>query len=161
MSDFADLIETWNINHRITLYLLDAIENDDLDSKPFGMRGRSVKVLFAHIHNVRMMWLQPINAKLAESIHKIPTRSRKDTKALTKDDLSSALQQSGDALSKAIEDRLQSGNISILKPSPTAFIGYLVSHESYHRGEICMTLTQAGHPVDEAVLQGMWVWDKR
>ncbi len=161
MSDFADLLETWYINHRITLYLLDAIDDDALDGKPTGMRGRSVKVMFAHIHNVRMMWLEPINSKLAESIPKIPTRSRKDTKALTKLDLSSALQQSGEALGKAIEARLQSGKVSILKLTPTAFIGYLVSHESYHRGEICMTLTQAGHPLDEAILQGMWVWDKR
>jgi uncharacterized damage-inducible protein DinB len=161
VSDFADLLETLTINHRITLYLLDAIDEEALEGKPVGMRGRSVKVMFAHIHNVRMMWLQQINAELAKPIDKIPTHTRKDILSLTKPDLTIALQQSGDALHKAIETRLQSGKIDILKPSPTAFIGYLISHESYHRGEICMTLTQAGHPLDDDVLQGMWVWDKR
>ena len=161
MSDYADLLETWYINHRITLYILEATKEDSFDSKPIGMPARDVKTLFAHIHNVRMMWLQPVNAELAKSIKKIPTRTRSDKAVITKPYLTTSLQQSGDALGKALEQRLQSGKISILKPTPTAFIGYLISHEAYHRAEICMTLTQAGHPLDESVLQGMWVWDKR
>lgn len=161
MSDYIDLLNTWYISHRITLYVLDAIDEKALDGKPIGMRGRSVKVLFAHVHNVRMMWLQPLNADLAKSINKIPTRTRNDKAIITKQYLTSALQQSGDALGKAIEQRLQFGKVSIMKPTPTAFIGYLISHEAYHRAEICMTLTQAGYPLDDAVMQGMWVWDKR
>lgn len=31
----------------------------------------------------------------------------------------------------------------------------------YHRGEICMTLTQAGYILSEAILYGQWDWDKR
>ena len=161
MSNYADLLDTWYINHRITLYVLDAVSDDGLEGQPLGMRARSIKTLFAHIHNVRMMWLQPINAELAKPINKIPTRSYAQQKAITKDRLTSALKESGDALGKAIEQRIVSGKTALFKPSPTAFIGYLVSHESYHRGEICMTLTQAGHPLDEDVLHGMWVWDKR
>ena len=108
-----------------------------------------------------MMWLQPIHADLARSIQKIPTRGNTHQKAITKTILTDALTNSGEALGKGIEDRLTSGKTAIFKPTPTAFVGYLISHEAYHRAEICMTLTQAGHPLSDAVLHGMWVWDKR
>jgi len=158
---YNDLIETWMINHRIMLYLLNAVHEDALDGKPVGMRGRNVKELFAHAHNVRMMWLQPINATLARDIPKIVTHTPRDRYNLNKAVLRDALTQSGEALGQAMADRLEQGKTDIFKPTPTAFIGYLVSHEAYHRGEICMTLTQAGYPVDDKILYGMWVWDKR
>lgn len=161
MSDHKELIETWYINHRITLYMLDAIDENALGDKPIGMRGRSVKVIFAHLHNVRMMWLQPINADLAKPIAKIPTRGRTVQNEISKTNLKDALTQSGEALGKAIQQRLESGKISIFKPTPTAFIGYLIAHEAYHRGEIGMTLTQGGHPLSDDLMHGMWVWDKR
>lgn len=157
----TELVETWLINHRIMLYLLDAVHEDALDGKPIGMRARNVKELFAHVHNMRMMWLQPINASLARDIPKIVTRTTKDQFNLTKPVLRDALTQSGEALGKAIQTRLREGKTDLFKPTPTAFVGYLVAHEGYHRGEICMTLTQAGYPLDDKVLYGMWVWDKR
>lgn len=157
----TDLIETWMINHRIMLYLLDAVDDDALDSKPIGMRGRNVKELFSHVHNIRMMWLQPINTTLARDIPKIVIRTSQEQVALTKPTLKQSLTKSGEKLGQAIQKRLDEGKTDIFKPTPTAFIGYLVAHESYHRAEICMTLTQAGHPLDDKILYGMWVWDKR
>lgn len=163
MTDTAhnDLIETWLISHRIMLYLLDAVDDDALDGKPVGMRARNVKELFAHVHNVRLMWLQPINTDLARGIPKIITRTPNEQFNLTKPVLKDALTQSGEALGQGIAERLQAGKIDIFRPNPTAFVGYLVAHEGYHRGEICMTLTQAGYPIDDRILYGMWVWDKR
>ena len=35
------------------------------------------------------------------------------------------------------------------KPHATAFLGYLISHESHHRGQIGWTLKQSGHPLDQ------------
>jgi uncharacterized damage-inducible protein DinB len=51
------LCETWDIHNRINLYLLAAIPDDAL-SASMSARGRTVYGLFAHIHNVRLMWLQ-------------------------------------------------------------------------------------------------------
>lgn len=161
MSDTADLIETWNINNRINLYLLDAIPDDALDGKPTGMRGRSVRELFIHIHNVRLMWLQPMDAERSKTLDKIAARTKSEREAITKSILNSALEKSATAMGEAIQTRIESGKLGILKPTPTAFIAYLISHESYHRGEICMTLTQAGHKLDDEIMYGMWVWDKR
>ncbi len=156
-----DLVETWLINHRIMLYLLDAVRDDALDGKPIGMRGRNIKELFAHVHNMRMMWLHPINPTLARDIPKLVIQTPQDQFNLTKPVLKQSLILSGEALGKGVAERLETNNTDIFRPNPTAFIGYLVAHEGYHRGEICMTLTQAGYPIDDRILYGMWMWDKR
>ncbi|MBK6586799.1 MAG: hypothetical protein IPG22_00550 [Acidobacteria bacterium] len=55
--DIQQLIETWQINNRINLYLLDAIAPEHL-ADGLSSKGRNVGEQFAHIHNVRLMWLK-------------------------------------------------------------------------------------------------------
>jgi len=47
------------------------------------------------------------------------------------------------------------------KPHAAAFLGYLISHESHHRGQIVLSLKQAGHPVDKKIQYGIWEWGVR
>ena len=51
------LLETWQIHDRINLYLLDAVDAESLGSYS-ASKGRSVGEQFAHVHNVRLMWLK-------------------------------------------------------------------------------------------------------
>jgi uncharacterized damage-inducible protein DinB len=37
----------------------------------------------------------------------------------------------------------------------------MISHESYHRAEIGIILTQSDHPLDKKVAYGMWEWGVR
>ena len=55
--DDKQLLETWDIHNRINLYLLDAVEPTALVSLS-ASKGRTVGEQFAHIHNVRLMWLK-------------------------------------------------------------------------------------------------------
>ena len=54
--DETQILETWEIHNRINLYLLEATEAPALISLS-ASKGRTVGEQFAHIHNVRLMWL--------------------------------------------------------------------------------------------------------
>ena len=145
------LIETWEINNKIDLYLLNAIEEEHLFSVSLS-KGRNVGEHFAHIHNVRLMWLKQAMPELLTSVEKI------EKEKITKQLLIEQLQKSSIAISNMLEKALKEGKLKGFKPHPTAFLGYIISHESHHRGQIVICLKQSGHPVDKKILFGLWEW---
>ena len=64
------LIDGWMINNRINRYLLDAIPREALASAS-ASKGRSVGEMFAHLHNVRLMWLKSAAPDLLEGLEKV------------------------------------------------------------------------------------------
>jgi len=148
------LLDTWVIHNRIHLYVLDAIAPDAL-SGVSASKGRSVGEQFAHIHNVRLMWLQSAAPDLLQGLEKV------EKNAIDKDLLRRSLEQSGQAIESLLKRGFEAGKIKGFKPHPAAFLGYLISHESYHRGEIGIILAQSGHPLDKKIAFGMWEWGAR
>jgi hypothetical protein len=53
--------------------------------------------------------------------------------ALTKDKLQEALTQSGEAIERLLRMGFEVGKIKGFELHSSAFLGYLISHESYHR----------------------------
>ena len=148
------LIETWNIHNRINLYLLDAIPDEALDAAL--PKNRSVRALFAHIHNVRLMWLKSAAPELLTGLDKLD----KDTADRTA--IHIALEASGDATAKLIRKAVAAdGKVKGFKPHVTAFLGYLISHESHHRGQIGWTLKSTGQPLSQKIAFGLWEWGVR
>ena len=152
--DAKQIIETWEIHNRINIYLLDAINEEHLTDIS-ASKGRNVGEQFAHIHNVRLMWLKAAAPDLLTGQNKI------EKGTISKTQLSGELNNSSVAIASLLQTGLESGRIKGFKPHPIAFLGYLISHESHHRGQIMLCLKQSGHPVDPKVQFGLWEWGSR
>lgn len=150
------LIDTWQINNRINLYLLDAIAREHL-ADVMTSKGRSVGKQFAHIHNVRLMWLKvslPVAMAALANIDK--------DAVIDKPLLESSLKASGEAIERLVERSVENGGkVKNFKPHVTAFLAYLTAHEAHHRSQIIIALKQAGHPLDKKILYGIWEWGTR
>jgi uncharacterized damage-inducible protein DinB len=148
------LIETWHIHNRINLYLLNTIDETHLTDIS-ASKGRNVGEQFAHIHGVRLMWLKASAPELLEGLTKI------EKGAITKKLLADELTKSADAIASLLQKGFETGKIKGFKPHAAGFMGYLISHESHHRGQIMLTLKQSGHAVDQKTQYGLWEWGSR
>jgi uncharacterized damage-inducible protein DinB len=149
------LVETWNIHNRINLYLLDAIADESLASS-LNAKSRTVYQLFAHIHNVRLMWLKAAAPDLLTGLVKLEGEDG-DRAQLRK-----ALDDSGTAVAELLRrGAAPGGKIKGFKPHAVAFLGYLIAHESHHRGQVGWTLKNTGAPLDRKVAYGLWEWGTR
>jgi uncharacterized damage-inducible protein DinB len=155
--DLADqIVDTWNINNRINLYLLDAIPPAALNDLS-ASKGRTVAQQLSHLHNVRLMWLKVSGPELMEGIEKIEKETAADKKLLAR-----RLKESGKAMEALLKNSLENGGrIKGFKPHITAFLAYVLAHESHHRGQIALSLKQSGHPLEKKVAYGMWEWGVR
>ena len=152
----SQIVDTWNIHNRINLYLLEAISSAALNDIS-ASKGRTVAEQLAHLHNVRLMWLKASRAELMEGLEKIEKETAADKKLLAR-----SLKESGNAMEELLRKSLENdGKIKGFKPHVTAFLGYIIAHESHHRGQIALTLKQAGHAIDKKVGFGIWEWGVR
>ena len=155
------LLTSFDTNERINQYLLDNLPAEAWRVDPPGGKGRDIASIAAHMHNVRVMWLKAAGGKPSlERDSKIPAQL--DRARLTAAQARKGLAESHAALRKVLERSLAAdGRIRSFRPDVVGFIGYLIAHDAHHRGQIAMLARQAGHPVSQKTMFGMWEWGSR
>jgi len=148
------LLSAFDTNNRINQYLIENLPAKAWSAKPTDGKGRTIAAIVAHMHNVRVMWLK---ATKADDIPEQLDRGKVTVKQAIR-----ALENSRIALQKVCQHALETdGRIKGFRPDVAGFFGYLITHDSHHRGQIAMLARQVGHPLPQKAIFGMWEWGSR
>lgn len=148
------LLEAFAANNRINQYMIANLPAEAWKAQLGGAKGRTISAIVAHMHNVRVMWLK------ASKADDIPDQLNRAT--VTPAEAIRALDRSREALSDVMSRALTSdGRVKGFRPDVAGFLGYLISHDAHHRGQITMLARQLGFPLPQKAMFGMWEWGSR
>ncbi len=115
-------------------------------------KGRTIAEIFAHLQNVRLMWLKAAgSAKLPDKLDRLTCTQAQVQVALSE----SALQCSGLIRTAC---NAAGGKVKNFRPNVVHFVGYLITHDAHHRGQICMLAREAGQGLAKTDEFGIWEW---
>ena len=148
---FSDaLLSAFDTNDRISQYLIENLPVEAWRAEPPQKKGRDIAAIVAHMHNVRVMWLKATKGDVPEQL---------DRHAVTPAQAKKGLDTSRAALREVLGSALSSdGRIKGFRPDVAGFFGYLIAHDAHHRGQITMLARQAGYPISQKAMFGMWEW---
>jgi uncharacterized damage-inducible protein DinB len=157
-----ELIAAWRTNHRVTTYLIENLPAELWSKNIPGSPRRTVRMLGAHIHNARCMWIKMIGGR-----HGIEVPATVDGRTVRPAELKRALARSNKSFIELIRLGVARGGAipsATWQNFPTDlahFLAYFVAHEAHHRGQLCMLARQLGHRLPAEVTAGLWQWKKR
>lgn len=151
------LVETWQISHRVTLKLLEALSDEALAATLSTRGGRDVARQLAHVHEVRLSFAEATSK--TNRTAKLPHFAKGESPS--KKHLRAALDASAKGIETSIREAWANGGKTPgFKRGVIPMVGYLVAHESHHRGSILLTVKQTGHKLTDELKWGLWDWNK-
>jgi uncharacterized damage-inducible protein DinB len=150
------LLDTWTIHHHMNMLLINNTTDDGMQKTLSTRGGRTVFQQWIHVHNVRMQWLEVTAKDIFLKYKVLDIKTPFDKKALIK-----ALDDSAAGIALLLSNSWDNdGKVKSFKKGIIPLLGYFISHESHHRGNIILTLKQCGEKIPDAVKWGLWEWGK-
>lgn len=125
-------LDTWEINNRINVLLLDSFTEESFRRALSANRASTLLEQFVHIHNTRLLWLEENDPSLASGFEKLKDRG------LEKETLKQALDKTADAITQLISKTMREGKVRNFR-TPYEFLVFMISHEAQCRNKIVMT----------------------
>jgi len=150
------VIDTWFINHRTNLMLLENLTEEGLGLSASKRGGGNVGHQLAHIYNVRFWKLEKYDKQLVSDLATIKAEDPKTIRML-KDCHNITADLIGQVLTDSIKN---GGKVKGFKRGVVPFLGYFIHHEAHHRGNIILTLKLNGFTLTEELKYGIWEWSK-
>lgn len=159
------ILEAWKTNDRVTVFLVEHLAAELWAAKVPGAPRRTIRMLAAHLHNVRCRWIKTLGEE-----HGLRVPAMVDRHKVTSEELMRALHQSSVGILGLLTLGLDQGGTI---PDSSSYVwrnvpldvghvlGYFVAHESHHRGQIVMLARQLGQRLPNPVTDGLWQWSKR
>ena len=148
------LLETWRINNRMNLLLMDNITDTGMQKTLSTRAGRNVHQQLVHVHNVRMQWLEICANNIFKKYNPLNKEAGYERRVLRK-----AFEDSANGIEELFDQSWENGGkVKGFKKGVIPLLGYFISHESHHRGNIILTLKQSGEKIPDTLKWGLWEW---
>ena len=150
------IIDTWFINHRTNLMLIGELTQEALDYTTSKRGGGTIGHQLAHIYNVRFWKLEKYDKKLVSDLAAITAEDQK-TIPMLKDCHTLSATRVGEVLEDGLK---KDATIKGFARGVVPLLGYFISHEAHHRGNILLTLKTCGFKITDKLKYGIWEWNK-
>ncbi|PTX44822.1 putative damage-inducible protein DinB [Christiangramia gaetbulicola] len=150
------ILETWFINHRTNLKLLNSITEESLAFTTSKRGGGGVGHQLAHLYNVRYWKLERFDKNMVSDLATIKASDEKTIPFLI-DCHNITADLVAEMLKKGIEN---DGQVKGFKRGVVPLLGYFIHHEAHHRGNILLTLKRCSFKLPDDLKYGLWEWNK-
>ncbi|HEY3383160.1 MAG TPA: DinB family protein [Vicinamibacterales bacterium] len=160
------ILDIWRINNRVATFLVENLPEQLWSASPSPDRQRTARAILAHVHNTRGMWARVLGGRLD-----IPAFRKVDPRTVTRSELVTSLDRSAASILALLRGGMDAGGrfpgvagafvFGALPRDVVTFLGYALSHESHHRGQVVSSARHAGHRLPDPTTAGLWQWSTR